>query len=99
VEDRADCCRAGISAAAIVPTEKDPETINLGLDLKGTHLVMQVNVADAVKAEADQAMERVRTRARRSLPTPSEAASCRWGSSPASCSSTPTDIRRAITRR
>ncbi|HSN68160.1 MAG TPA: hypothetical protein VLV48_02880, partial [Thermoanaerobaculia bacterium] len=61
-----------IAAAAIVPTKADPETIPLGLDLKGgTHLVMQVNVGDAVKAEVDQAMERVRARAQAlGLPTP-----------------------------
>lgn len=61
-----------ISAAAIVPTEKDPEAIPLGLDLKGgTHLVMQVNTDDAVRAEVDQAMDRVTARAQTlGLPTP-----------------------------
>jgi len=35
--------------------------IRLGLDLKGgSHLVLQVQVQDAVKAEADQAMERLK---------------------------------------
>ncbi|HWP84808.1 MAG TPA: protein translocase subunit SecD [Terriglobia bacterium] len=37
------------------------ERISLGLDLRGgTHLVLQVNVQDAVNAEADQAIERLR---------------------------------------
>lgn len=61
-----------IAIAAIVPTKAEPEPIALGLDLKGgTRLVMQVNVSDAVKAEVDQSMERVRTRAQAlGLPTP-----------------------------
>jgi preprotein translocase subunit SecD len=50
-----------VAAAAVffmVPPEKK---IKLGLDLKGgIHLVLQVNKADAVKAEIDDAMERVR---------------------------------------
>ncbi len=37
------------------------ETINLGLDLKGgIHLVMRVNTDDAVKAEVDLSMDRIR---------------------------------------
>src|SRR5690349_10004454 len=37
------------------------ERIRLGLDLKGgTHLVLQVNVEDAVNLSSDQAMERLR---------------------------------------
>lgn len=61
-----------VSIVAIVPTKKDPEIIPLGLDLKGgTHLVMQVNTEDAVKAEVDQAMERMKSRAQAiDLPTP-----------------------------
>lgn len=61
-----------LSIYAIVPTEKDPEAIPLGLDLKGgTHLVMQVNTEDAVKAEVDQAMERIKSRSQDlELPTP-----------------------------
>ena len=43
-------------AAGVVPTKAKPEPINLGLDLKGgTHLVMQVNLGDALRAETDQA--------------------------------------------
>ena len=43
-------------AAAIVPTSNNPEPIKRGLDLKGgTHLVMRVNVGDAVRLETDQA--------------------------------------------
>src|ERR1700758_5402681 len=35
--------------------------IHLGLDLKGgTHLILQVMVNDAVRADADQAMQRLR---------------------------------------
>jgi preprotein translocase subunit SecD len=37
------------------------ERIHLGLDLKGgTHLILQVQVNDAVKADADRAMERLK---------------------------------------
>jgi len=44
--------------AAIIPTKDNPEPIRRGLDLKGgTHLVMRVNVGDAVRLETDQAME------------------------------------------
>ncbi|MDX1584567.1 MAG: hypothetical protein R3338_13305, partial [Thermoanaerobaculia bacterium] len=59
-------------AIAIIPTEGDPETINLGLDLKGgTHLVMEVQTAEAVKTEVDQAMERFRSlSAEQDLPRP-----------------------------
>ncbi|HEY0787081.1 MAG TPA: protein translocase subunit SecD [Thermoanaerobaculia bacterium] len=84
-----------IAAVAIVPTTDDPETIPLGLDLKGgTHLVMQVNVADAVKAEVDQAMERVRARAQAlSLPTPAvKPLQARAGQQPGFVLTPPTDI-------
>ena len=41
--------------------------IHLGLDLRGgTHLILQVQVNDAVKADADNAMERLRTEMRAS---------------------------------
>lgn len=61
-----------VSTIAVIPTEKRPETINLGLDLKGgTHLVMQVNTVEALRTEVDQAMERARTRSQQlQLPTP-----------------------------
>jgi preprotein translocase subunit SecD len=37
------------------------ERISLGLDLRGgTHLILQVNVQDAINAEADQTIERLR---------------------------------------
>ena len=40
--------------------------IRLGLDLKGgSHLVLQVQVQDAVKAEADQTMERIKEEMRK----------------------------------
>lgn len=46
------------SAADLVQNVKD--NIRLGLDLKGgSHLVLQVQVQDAVKADADQTMERL----------------------------------------
>ncbi len=39
------------------------DNIALGLDLKGgTHLILQVQVQDALKAEADQTIDRIRTR-------------------------------------
>ena len=37
------------------------DNVRLGLDLKGgSHLILQVQVQDAVKAEADQVMERLK---------------------------------------
>jgi preprotein translocase subunit SecD len=43
---------------AIIPTKSNPEPIRRGLDLKGgTHLVMRVNVGDAIVLESDQAAE------------------------------------------
>ncbi len=59
-------------SAAVVPTQKNPEPINLGLDLKGgTHLVMQVNIDDALRTEVDQAAERLKNQARDgNLPAP-----------------------------
>jgi preprotein translocase subunit SecD len=42
------------------------ERIHLGLDLKGgTHLILQVQVNDAVKADAEQAIERLRDELRK----------------------------------
>jgi preprotein translocase subunit SecD len=57
---------------AIIPTSSNPEPIRRGLDLKGgTHLVMRVNVAEAVAIETDQAMEALKTQAsKNSLPAP-----------------------------
>ena len=47
------------SKAQLVQNFKD--NIRLGLDLKGgTHMVLQVQVQDAVKADADQTMERLK---------------------------------------
>jgi preprotein translocase subunit SecD len=59
-------------SAAIVPTKNDPEPIRRGLDLKGgVHLVMRVNVGDAVRLETDQAMEALKSQAsKNSLPVP-----------------------------
>ena len=50
---------SGLSGKSIV--EALTNRIHLGLDLKGgSHLVLQVQVQDAVKAEADQAIERLK---------------------------------------
>lgn len=59
-------------AAAIVPTSSNPEPIRRGLDLKGgTHLVMRVNVGDALRLETDQAMEAIKNQsAKNTLPVP-----------------------------
>src|SRR5262249_3851842 len=48
------------------------EPIRRGLDLKGgTHLVMRVNVGDALRLEVDQAAEALKSQAAKSnLPTP-----------------------------
>jgi preprotein translocase subunit SecD len=61
-----------VFAVGVVPTKSKPEPINLGLDLKGgTHLVMQVNLGDAMRAETDQAAERLKTQARTgNMPVP-----------------------------
>ena len=61
-----------IFTVAIIPTKNDPESIRLGLDLKGgTHLVMQVNTNETISAEVDQAIERLKGEAvQRELPTP-----------------------------
>ncbi|HEX9162869.1 MAG TPA: protein translocase subunit SecD [Thermoanaerobaculia bacterium] len=61
-----------IFGVALIPTKNNPEPIRRGLDLKGgTHLVMRVNVVDAVRLEVDQAMEMLKTQAaKNSLPTP-----------------------------
>ena len=49
---------------AIIPTANNPEPIKRGLDLKGgTHLVMRVNVGDAVRLETDQAAETLKNQA------------------------------------
>ncbi len=51
-----------VTVAAVVMMVPPKEKINLGLDLKGgIHLVLQVNTGDALRAEVDAAMERVRT--------------------------------------
>src|SRR5207245_10679255 len=59
-------------AAAIIPTSSNPEPIRRGLDLKGgTHLVMRVNVGDAVRLETDQTMEGLKTQSKKNtLPMP-----------------------------
>ena len=50
-----------VTVAAIFMMVPPSEKIHLGLDLRGgIHLVLQVNTADAVRAEVDDAMERVR---------------------------------------
>lgn len=59
-------------AAALIPTKDNPEPIKRGLDLKGgTHLVMRINIGDAVRLETDQAMESLKSQsAANKLPTP-----------------------------
>jgi preprotein translocase subunit SecD len=59
-------------AAATIPTKDNPEPIRRGLDLKGgTHLVMRVNVGDAVRIETDQAAETLKVQAKKTnLPVP-----------------------------
>jgi preprotein translocase subunit SecD len=61
-----------IFTAAIIPTKNDPEPIKRGLDLKGgTHLVMRVNVNEAMRLEVDQAMNVLRTQAgTKGIPAP-----------------------------
>jgi preprotein translocase subunit SecD len=56
----------------IIPTKNNPEPIRRGLDLKGgTHLVMRVNVGDAVRLETDQASEQFKAQAaKNNLPAP-----------------------------
>ena len=59
-------------SAPLIPTRNNAEPIRRGLDLKGgTHLVMRVNVGDATRIEVDQAMEGLKTQAKKNnLPTP-----------------------------
>ncbi len=53
---------AGVTAAAVFFMMPPDKKIHLGLDLKGgIHLVLRVNTGDAVRAEVDDAMQRVRT--------------------------------------
>ena len=49
----------GVSGSALAESLQD--RIHLGLDLKGgTHLILQVQVNDAVKVEADNALQRMK---------------------------------------
>src|ERR1051325_5426891 len=51
---------SGVSGSAL--SASILKRINLGLDLKGgTHLILQVHVNEAVAADAQQALERVKT--------------------------------------
>jgi preprotein translocase subunit SecD len=61
-----------VFTVAVIPTKSNPEPIRRGLDLKGgTHLVMRVNVGDAVRLETDQAMEALKSQAtKNTLPAP-----------------------------
>src|SRR5713226_4076238 len=61
-----------VFTAAIIPTKNNPEPIRRGLDLKGgTHLVMRVNVGDALRLEVDQAMESLKNQSgKNNLPVP-----------------------------
>ena len=52
----------GLPTSGTALRENLRERIRLGLDLQGgTHLVLQVNVHDAINAEADQTIERLRS--------------------------------------
>ncbi|HXG58471.1 MAG TPA: protein translocase subunit SecD [Thermoanaerobaculia bacterium] len=61
-----------IFTVALIPTKTNPEPIRRGLDLKGgTHLIMRVNVGDAIRLETDQAMESLKSQASKAnLPAP-----------------------------
>ena len=61
-----------VFTVAIIPTKNNPEPIRRGLDLKGgTHLVMRVNVNEALRLEIDQAMNSLRAQATtQKLPVP-----------------------------
>jgi preprotein translocase subunit SecD len=61
-----------IFSVAIIPGVLSKEPIRRGLDLKGgTHLVMRVNVGEAVRLETDQAMEALKSQAvKNNLPAP-----------------------------
>jgi len=61
-----------IFSVALIPGVLSKEPIRRGLDLKGgTHLVMRVNVGDAVRLETDQAMEALKSQAgKNGLPAP-----------------------------
>jgi preprotein translocase subunit SecD len=51
-------------SVALIPTKDNPEPIRRGLDLKGgTHLVMRVNINDAVRLETDQGAELLKSQA------------------------------------
>ena len=53
----------GLSGSAL--SEAIQKRINLGLDLRGgTHLILQVQVNDAVNADSDRAVERLKDRLR-----------------------------------
>src|SRR3954464_14856756 len=53
----------GLSKQALVTAVQDH--VHLGLDLRGgTHLILQVMVNDAVKADSDNAIERLKTEMR-----------------------------------
>ncbi len=51
-------------SVALIPTKDNPEPIRRGLDLKGgTHLVMRVNINDAVRLDTDQGAELLKSQA------------------------------------
>ncbi|HEX9492608.1 MAG TPA: hypothetical protein VGA33_05050, partial [Thermoanaerobaculia bacterium] len=61
-----------VFVVVLVPGVLSDEPIRRGLDLKGgTHLVMRVNVGDALRLEVDQASEALKTQsAKNNLPVP-----------------------------
>ncbi|MGN6184756.1 MAG: protein translocase subunit SecD, partial [Thermoanaerobaculia bacterium] len=57
---------------AIIPTSSNPQPIRRGLDLKGgIHLVMRVNVNEALRLEVDQAMNSLKSQSpQQTIPVP-----------------------------
>lgn len=54
---------AGVTPTWEAITQNMAENINLGLDLKGgTHLILQVQVQDSLKSEADATIDRIKER-------------------------------------
>src|SRR3989304_2711406 len=58
---RPPCVQTDLGSAVNALLENIQKRISLGLDLSGgAHLVLQVNVYDAINAEADQTIERLK---------------------------------------
>lgn len=61
-----------VFTVAIIPTSSNPQPIRRGLDLKGgIHLVMRVNVNEALRLEVDQAMNSLKSQSQQqNIPVP-----------------------------